>query len=348
MAQLPDDWDILYLAASMPNGQVPSATRWRGSRERSRPSPTRSEPGRSSRSSRSTPHSRSDRRPAHAAPGAARLLLHLPPRRLGRGRHSDIQGARIITGTSASRSCWATTASDDMVGAIALVDPDSISGLASRGPSQIEFLVDHSSPHLRGLSVVLDDGPPPQDPATLAARAFRDARRADRLRPGGRLAGLPAQRHIIAALADVPDVRHRHPVPGERHAQPRGGGTKCSRAGGRRSTRRISSQPAGGLGPGLGLLRAGRRAPRAGPAALRLPGPLRRAPARWARASQGRPRADRDLARTGGPAVTAPRAGAPRARLGLAAVRCGFSNRFRFGSAGSVCRSLRKEQTMSA
>ena len=113
MAQRPDDWDILYFGGihaerprpvgdSLATGLAdaldlrlrdpgPGLRRVLGDR------PDARRPG---------------RRPAHAAPGSARLLLHLPPRRLGRGRplgHPGTRGQSLVYPRVAS--CWATIAS---------------------------------------------------------------------------------------------------------------------------------------------------------------------------------------------------------------------------------------------
>ena len=89
---------------------------------------------------------------------------------------------------------------DDMKDAIALAIPARAPGWRRVGTPQIDFLVDHLRPHLRGLSVVLDDSAPPHRPEHLAARAFREL--GERIRYV-LVAGSPvflAQRHIIAAL----------------------------------------------------------------------------------------------------------------------------------------------------
>jgi glycosyl transferase family 25 len=114
--------------------------------------------------------------------------------------HSDIQGRRDDHWYIRESIVLGNHCLDDMVDAVALVIPTRASGWARAGRPQIQFLVDHLRPHLRGLSVVLDESPSPGAPGDLAARAF--ARCDDRIRYV-LVAGAPVflpQRHIIAAL----------------------------------------------------------------------------------------------------------------------------------------------------
>jgi GR25 family glycosyltransferase involved in LPS biosynthesis len=114
--------------------------------------------------------------------------------------HSDIQGREDNHWYIRESIVLGDHCLDDMEDAVALAIPTRAPGWRRVGASQIDFLVDHLRPHLRGLSVVLDDSAPAQRPEALAARAFREL--------GERIlyvlvAGSPvflAQRHIIAAL----------------------------------------------------------------------------------------------------------------------------------------------------
>jgi glycosyl transferase, family 25 len=114
--------------------------------------------------------------------------------------HSDIQGRQDNHWYIRESIVLGNHCLDDMADKIALVIPTRAPGWRCVGPLQIEFLIDHLSPHLRGLSVILDESSPPRDPGGLAARAF------DRLGPRIKyvlVAGSPVfipQRHIIAAL----------------------------------------------------------------------------------------------------------------------------------------------------
>jgi GR25 family glycosyltransferase involved in LPS biosynthesis len=89
---------------------------------------------------------------------------------------------------------------DDMVDSIALVIPTRAPGWRRAGVLQIEFLLDHLSPHLRGLSVILDESSSPWEPSRLAAHAFE---KLDANVKFVLVAGSPVflpQRHVIAAL----------------------------------------------------------------------------------------------------------------------------------------------------
>jgi GR25 family glycosyltransferase involved in LPS biosynthesis len=114
--------------------------------------------------------------------------------------HSDIQGREDNHWYIRESVVLGNHCLDDMVGAVALVVPARAAGWRRAGASQIDFLVDHLRPHLRGLSVVIDESPPPHRPDQLAGRAFRGL--GERIRYV-LVAGSPvflAQRHIIAAL----------------------------------------------------------------------------------------------------------------------------------------------------
>jgi GR25 family glycosyltransferase involved in LPS biosynthesis len=114
--------------------------------------------------------------------------------------HSDIQGREDNHWYIRESIVLGNHCLDDMAGAIALVIPARAPGWRRTGAAQVEFLVDHLRPHLRGLSVRLDESAPPHRPDRLAARAFAELGESIRY---VLVAGSPvflAQRHIIAAL----------------------------------------------------------------------------------------------------------------------------------------------------
>ena len=80
--------------------------------------------------------------------------------------HSDIQGREDNHWYIRESIVLGDHCLDDMKDAIALAIPARAPGWRRVGTPQIDFLVDHLRPHLRGLSVVLDDSAPRIGPST--------------------------------------------------------------------------------------------------------------------------------------------------------------------------------------
>ena len=187
-------------AASTPSGRGPSATRWRVSR-------TLSTFAYAIRARAFDAFLEID--PTLAVPvddqltrlqGRLACYCIFPHAAWVEADHSDIQGREDNHWYIRESIVLGDHCLDDMKDADRAGDPRRAPGWRRVGASQIDFLVDHLRPHLRGLSVVLDDSAPPHRPEHLAARAFREL--GERIRYV-LVAGSPvflAQRHIIAAL----------------------------------------------------------------------------------------------------------------------------------------------------
>lgn len=114
--------------------------------------------------------------------------------------HSDIQGLEDNHWYIRESLVVGDRCPDDMAGAVALVVPARAPAWRRAGPSAVDFLTAHLGAVLPGLLVVLDDSPRPDDPARVAARYSEtlDGRITHIL-----VAGTPvflAQRHVLAAL----------------------------------------------------------------------------------------------------------------------------------------------------
>jgi glycosyl transferase, family 25 len=201
MAQLPDDWDILYLGGihAEPPRPVGDAL--------ARVSSTRSTFAYAIRArafaafleiDASLPVPVDDQLAGHQ--GRLACYCIFPHAAWVERDHSDIQGREdhhwyIRESIVLGKHCM-----DDMDDAVAVVIPTRAPGWIRAGTTQVQFLIDHLRPHLRGLSVVLDESPSPGEPSDLAARAFG---RCDAQIRYVLVAGSPvflSQRDIIAAV----------------------------------------------------------------------------------------------------------------------------------------------------
>jgi glycosyl transferase family 25 len=114
--------------------------------------------------------------------------------------HSDIQGLEDNHWYIRESLVVGDRCPDDMAGAVALVVPARAPAWSHADASEIDFLIAHLGAVLPGLQVVIDDSPGPEEPERIAARVSETL--------DGRIeyilvAGSPvflAQRHIVAAL----------------------------------------------------------------------------------------------------------------------------------------------------
>jgi glycosyl transferase, family 25 len=201
MAQLPDDWDILYLGGIHAEPPRPVGD------SLARVSSTRSTFAYAMRARAFEAFQEIDAsRPVPVDDQIAwqqrRLACYciFPHAAWVEPDHSDIQGREDNHWYIRESIVLGEHCMDDMDDAAALVIPTRAPGWIRGGKAQVNFLIDHLRPHLRGLSVILDDCASPGDPAELAMRAFGrcDARISYIL-----VAGSPvflSQRDIIAAM----------------------------------------------------------------------------------------------------------------------------------------------------
>ncbi len=163
---------------------------------------------------------------------------------------------------------------DDMVGAVALVVPARFPAWRRAGPSQVNFLAGHLESVLPGLRLIVDDGPWPQDAATIAARvsATLDERIAYIL-----VAGSPvflARRHFLAALEMCRSFDLVIPFRESATLTPWAVGEVLSGRGPKLDPRRHPRSPLGGRELGWGLFaRAalGSRRPGSRPSVFEVP-----------------------------------------------------------------------------